>query len=129
MLFGKKLCEEAEAAERYIGNALKRMLKCPPPEDLCRHAWTKMGKTDMNDLPIFKPNFHSCGSGNMNSQQMGYVPGGHCRKETANGLILRGQRGEYHEEGGALTHPHLCAHGCCNWHLLHIYTLPGLTIF
>ena len=90
MLFGKKLCEEAEAAERYIGNALKRMLKCPPPEDLCRHAWTKMGKTDMNDLPIFKPNFHSCGSGNMNSQQMGYVPGGHCRKETATALFYEG---------------------------------------
>ena len=69
MLFGKKLCEEAEAAERYIDNALKRMLKCSPPEDLCRHAWTKTGKTDMNDLPIFKPNFYSCGTENMNSSR------------------------------------------------------------
>ena len=77
-------------AEKHIDNAIKRILKCSPPEGLRERAWTATGEKDQNGLDIFKSNFHTCGVENWNAMQTGFVPGGNCKKETATAYFYEG---------------------------------------
>ena len=75
----------------YIDNALKRMIKCSPPTlELRGLAWNETCERDQNGLPIYKPAYHTCGVENWNSQQIGFVPGGHCNKTTATAFFYEG---------------------------------------
>ena len=86
---GKALAQCDEAAVRQIfTNAKKRMMKCVPPDHL--DAWRRTDKTDQNDIAIWKPYFHSCGTENWNSQQMSFVVGANTKKENATALFYEG---------------------------------------
>ena len=86
----QKLSADSAKAGQYIDNALKRMIKCSPPENLVELAWTRTGKLDQNGLDIWKPNFHSCGVESMNARQMHFVVGANSTTETATALFTEG---------------------------------------
>ena len=90
-LKGKKLIDTDETTARKIfRDALARMHKCVPPLHLADKAWIPTGKLDANGLMIHKPEFHSCGTENWNSQQMSFVCGSKVKHEFSTACFYEG---------------------------------------
>ena len=87
----KQLCQcDFQAVRKIFENAKARIMKCSPPEHLRQEAWQKTGKQDHNNVDIWKPRFHSCGTENWNSQQSSFVVGANTTKEHATALFYEG---------------------------------------
>ena len=85
---GKKLIPTPELVWSIRTKALKRILNCIPPEG--SEPWSLNGKLDHNDLPISKPNFHTCGNESWNATQGNYMAKGTCIKQLVTGCHLLG---------------------------------------
>ena len=85
---GKRLIATPELVWKIRDKGLKRILNCIPPEG--SEAWSLTGTLDHNDLPIWKPNFHTCGNESWNATQSNYLATGTCSKNLTTGSYLLG---------------------------------------
>ena len=86
---GRALAQnDYHSVRKVFENAKARIVKCCPPPHL--RAWGMTGECDHNELPIWKPYFHSCGVENWNSQQVSFVAGGNTKKEVATACFYEG---------------------------------------
>jgi hypothetical protein len=84
---GKRFCASPEIIMKVRKKGLARMLNCIPPEG--SQPWTLTDDHDHNGLPIYKPNYHTCGTESWNSTQSNFTSSA-CGKELATASFILG---------------------------------------